>query len=162
MPHSTSDDSEITPSSANRASGLKFEHSMRTSMEKFPDHVDSFNEQPSEIHTIPIRPLNGYVPPLTGDRWPRRESRSSRYAGTEAGRASSVVRTHGRQKSISEAIRTIRTRRASVSANAHEIADALKAPVSPRLIVCYTHLHCSSSSTDPPRFFVLSGMALRL
>lgn len=42
---------------------------------------------------------------------------------------------HGRQKSLSEAIRTIRTRHGSVSASAHEIADALKAPVSPKLIV---------------------------
>ena len=42
---------------------------------------------------------------------------------------------HTRQKSLSDAIRTIRTRKGSVSANAHEIADALKAPVSVRLIV---------------------------
>ncbi len=47
-----------------------------------------------------------------------------------------VVPRHGRQKSLSEAFKTIRTRRASVSANAHEIADALKAPVSVKLIVC--------------------------
>lgn len=44
-------------------------------------------------------------------------------------------RGHGRQKSLSDAIRTIRTRKGSVSANAHEIADALKAPVSFKLIV---------------------------
>lgn len=42
---------------------------------------------------------------------------------------------HGRQKSLSEAIRTMRTRKMSVSQNAHEIADALKAPLSWRLIV---------------------------
>lgn len=42
---------------------------------------------------------------------------------------------HGRQKSLSDAIRTIKTRKGSVSANAHEIADALKAPVSVKLIV---------------------------
>lgn len=42
---------------------------------------------------------------------------------------------HGRQKSIGEAIRTIRTRKGSVSANAHEIADSLKAPVSVKLVV---------------------------
>ena len=49
-----------------------------------------------------------------------------------------VVPRHGRQKSLSDAFKTIRTRRASVSANAHEIADALKAPVSFKLIVCAT------------------------
>lgn len=42
---------------------------------------------------------------------------------------------HKSRKSISEAIATIRTRNASVSANAHELAQALRAPVSYRLIV---------------------------
>ena len=42
---------------------------------------------------------------------------------------------HGRQKSLSDAIRNIRTRQGSVSANAQEIAEALKAPVSYRLVV---------------------------
>lgn len=36
---------------------------------------------------------------------------------------------------MSEAIRTIRTRSGSVTQNAHELADALKAPVSPKLVV---------------------------
>ncbi len=65
-----------------------------------------------------------------GDRWtPRREStRGNGSIHTGAVR-------HGRQKSLSEAIRSIRGRHGSVSANAQEIADALKAPVSPKLIV---------------------------
>ena len=42
---------------------------------------------------------------------------------------------HSRQKSLGEAFHTIRNRRASVSENAHEIAEALKAPVSYRVIV---------------------------
>jgi solute carrier family 35 protein E1 len=45
------------------------------------------------------------------------------------------ISKHRPHKSISEAITTIRTRNVSVSANAHEIAEALKAPVSYRLIV---------------------------
>ena len=49
-------------------------------------------------------------------------------------RASAGGRFHGWQKSLSDAIRTIRTR-ASVSANAQEIAQALEAPVSRKLIV---------------------------
>lgn len=56
---------------------------------------------------------------------------------------------HGRQKSLSEAIRTIRTRRGSVSQNAHELADALKAPVSPTLVVC----HYPSPSTHDSTIF---------
>ncbi|ORY18021.1 triose-phosphate transporter family-domain-containing protein [Clohesyomyces aquaticus] len=66
-------------------------------------------------------------------RWqPRRESRFGYMNGST--HAPSANR-HGRQKSLSEAIRTIRTRKASVSQNAHELADALKAPLSPRLII---------------------------
>jgi solute carrier family 35 protein E1 len=45
---------------------------------------------------------------------------------------------HGRQKSLSEAIQTVRMRRASISENAQEIADSLKAPVSMKLVVCHT------------------------
>lgn len=74
---------------------------------------------------------NGSTMPT--DRWqPRRDSRLSYANGTSQGPST----RHGRQKSLSEAIRTIRTRKASVSQNAHEIADALKAPLSPKLIVC--------------------------
>lgn len=51
------------------------------------------------------------------------------------GRGSNSGIRHGRQKSLSDAFKTIRTRRASVSANAHEIAEALKAPISVKLIV---------------------------
>jgi solute carrier family 35 protein E1 len=42
---------------------------------------------------------------------------------------------HRPRKSISEAISTIRTRNGSVSANAQELAEALRAPVSYRLVV---------------------------
>lgn len=40
-----------------------------------------------------------------------------------------------RQKSLSEAFRSIKQRRGSVTENAHEVVEALKAPVSPKLIV---------------------------
>ena len=78
---------------------------------------------------------NGGTP---NGRWqPRRDSHvawvNGHVNGTGIGAATG--RSHGRQKSLSDAIRTIRTRRGSVSANAHEIADALKAPVSVKLIV---------------------------
>lgn len=42
---------------------------------------------------------------------------------------------HRPRKSVSEAITAIRARNASMSANAQELAEALKAPVSYRLIV---------------------------
>ena len=40
------------------------------------------------------------------------------------------------RRSISEAWRNVRRRQGSVSANAHDIAEALKAPVSVKLVVC--------------------------
>lgn len=40
-----------------------------------------------------------------------------------------------RQKSLSEALQSIRYRRGSVTENALELTEALKAPVSPRLVV---------------------------
>lgn len=55
---------------------------------------------------------------------------------------------HGQQKSLSEALRTIRGRRGSVSANAHELAHALKAPVSPRLIVFCLIWYMTSALTN--------------
>ena len=67
------------------------------------------------------------------DRWlPRMEIQP--YGNSDDRRGTGP--RHGRQKSLSEALKTIRGRRGSVRANAHELADALKAPVVPRLIVC--------------------------
>jgi solute carrier family 35 protein E1 len=88
-------------------------------------HSSSRTTSPSHAS----QPNGGVIPT---DRWlPRKEARFSYANGTPQGSAT----RHGRQKSLSEAIRTIRTRKASVSQNAHEIADALKAPLSPKLIV---------------------------
>lgn len=44
---------------------------------------------------------------------------------------------HGRQKSIGEAIKNVRTHKGSIGHNAHEIADSLKAPVSPAITVLF-------------------------
>ena len=66
---------------------------------------------------------------------------------------------HRPRKSISEAISTIRTRNGSMSANAHELAEALRAPVSYRLTVCgfmngLAGLDCANTS---PRHCVSFG-----
>ena len=103
----------------------------RDALEKFPD----FDSQKGES-TSPRKPnghANGPVP--TGDRWlPRRESqaRGIAWAATEQ---PSHMNGHSRQKSLGDTLRTIRTRHGSMSQSAHELADALKAPVSPKLIV---------------------------
>jgi solute carrier family 35, member E1 len=132
MPHSTLEESQRRGSSINRATAFKLSNDI-LSMEKFPDHTDGFVSQPEGRSPSPRKvnsQLNGFTPT---DRWqPRRESVSelAQWSGRGIG-----GRSHGRQKSLSDAFRTIRTRRGSVSANAHEIAEALKAPVSPKLIV---------------------------
>ena len=46
-------------------------------------------------------------------------------------------RPHGRQRSLSDAFKTIRSRKASVSENAREVAEALKAPVSMKIVVSH-------------------------
>lgn len=105
-------------------------------MEKFPDHIDipqmgnGSAREPSPLHS-PSTYSNGSA---AQDRWlpvPRRDN------GHANGRQwSAAGRGHGRQKSLSDAFRTIRARNGSISQNAQEIADALKAPVSPKLVVC--------------------------
>jgi solute carrier family 35, member E1 len=104
-------------------------------MEKFPDHNETF-AFPAEGRARSPNKSNGLANDhnQNQERWhPRKEGVGD--STWMNGRASSGGRPHGRQKSLSDAFRTIRTRRASVSANAQEIADALKAPVSPKLIV---------------------------
>ncbi|KAI1045208.1 hypothetical protein LB505_004981 [Fusarium chuoi] len=96
-------------------------------MEKFPDFIDTpLGESPPESPLNPPGWANG-APPRPSDRW--------RPASKSDNGWSTVPRGHNRQKSLTDAIRTIRGRNGSVSQNAHEIADALRAPVSPKLIV---------------------------
>ena len=109
---------------------------------KFPDLVlphlrDPLPTQYEEDAASTVQGTHTYTHPkingiLHSDRWqPRRDGHMARGSGHING----IPVRHGKQKSISEAIHTIRTRKGSVTANAHEIADALKAPVSVKLIV---------------------------
>lgn len=70
-------------------------------------------------------------------RYPPNNHWEGRNLGASWERTNGSIRNpkHRSRKSISEAFNTIRTRNASVSANAHELAQALRAPVSYRLIV---------------------------
>lgn len=101
-----------------------------------PDLLPTHEEEPFVTARTPSPSRNQQLPhgnTHTSERWQARRDSRARFAN---GAAHGPTTRHGRQKSLSEAIRTIRTRKASVSQNAHEIADALKAPVSPTLIVC--------------------------
>lgn len=83
-------------------------------------------------------PGPGLIQPQQSDRWQPRKSASfatwNPQIFSDGPTRTGGVR-HGRQKSLSEAIRTVRTRHGSISQNAHEIAEALKAPVSAKLVV---------------------------
>jgi solute carrier family 35 protein E1 len=139
MPHS------LRASSATRASNLKFpgdanKTNMRSSMEQFPNHVEPMDGQFSHKYSpSPTRHGNGCSngAPSFNSFQPRKDS-GVRANAWGNGSASTGGRGHDRQKSLSDAFRTIRGRGASVStvsANVHEIGDALKAPVSPKLVV---------------------------
>lgn len=106
---------------------------MTSPIDKFPPFIDEVPEtttEPRESHSNSIR----YA---ATDRWePRKQAqfpRDNRHPTLNSKRRS--------RKSISEAISTIRTRNGSVSANAQELAEALKAPVSYKLIVRLLDFH---------------------
>jgi solute carrier family 35 protein E1 len=135
MPHATSDQ---RASSNSRTTPNKFPSTIGGLMEKFPEDIETF------VFPIEGRPRspnksNGLAngQNQSHERWQPRKEGGVGGSTWMNGRASGGGRPHGRQKSLSDAFRTIRTRRASVSANAQEIAEALKAPVSPKLIVCH-------------------------
>jgi solute carrier family 35 protein E1 len=91
-------------------------------------------------------PLNLQLrPSLDSERLPAYwQARRSSRAGPSHSRGFSRGR-HGRQRSLSEAIQVIRERKGSMSQNAQEIADALRAPVSPRLVVSIHNILCPQS-----------------
>ena len=110
----------------------------RGEMFKFPDFEEpaasgvSLATHEEERDRVPSpRPNAKYNGALQGERWQHRRDNHITWSN---GNAKGPSR-HQRQPSLSDAIRTIRTRKGSVSANAQEIAEALKAPISFKLIV---------------------------
>jgi len=106
---------------------------MTSPIDKFPPFSDEPFDTPAgqgEPHSSTSR----YAP---RDLW---ESRKGGAFTREHGNGSTRVSKHRPRKSISEAISTIRTRNASVSANAQELAQALRAPVSYQLIVRFADI----------------------
>jgi len=99
---------------------------------KFPDfdpriskNLPVFEDGNTTIPSSPIQRAGR----ISLDERPRPRSN-----GNTESRWQPVVR-HTKQKSLSEAIRTVRTRKGSVSQNAVEIAEALKPPISIKLVV---------------------------
>lgn len=135
-------------------------------MEKFPDHIDA-PRMPNSISRSPspLKPASGYGLPNGNGNISHSDRRSAPAIKKENGHIGlnglnghnqslspwpeGSKRGHGRQKSLSDAFRTIRTRKGSVSQNAHEIADALRAPVSPKLVVRSLRCYFSPNRTTP-------------
>ncbi|KAJ5343354.1 uncharacterized protein N7506_003178 [Penicillium brevicompactum] len=67
---------------------------------------------------------------------------------------------HRPRKSISEAISTIRTRNGSVSANAQELAEALRAPVSYRLTALCVVWYLTSALTNTSSKSILNALPM--
>ncbi|KAL8831472.1 MAG: hypothetical protein Q9191_000844 [Dirinaria sp. TL-2023a] len=91
------------------------------------------------------RPLSKANGSAYSDRW---QHRRDNHIAWDEGPPRGLAR-HKRQPSLSDAIRTIRTRRGSVSANAQEIAEALKAPISFKLIVSFSTQGFAGRSAKP-------------
>ncbi|EGY20381.1 hypothetical protein VD0002_g5861 [Verticillium dahliae] len=137
-------------------------------MEKFPDHIDAHltTSLPSRgaspargqgyATANGLNGLNGLDGPR--DNWqPRRESRVRFGPPGQPPPVTPQARGHGRQKSLSDAFRTIRSRQGSVSQNAHEIADALRAPVSPTLVILCLLWYASSALTNTSSKSILTA-----
>ena len=117
------------------------------SNERFPDlhppsgdHLAVLDEQNKATTTSrtpsPTKPTLA----LRDDEWQARRENHLSWGNGQINIAG--PRGHGRQKSLSDAFRTIRSRKASVGENAHELAEALKAPVSIKIIVrpCFAYM----------------------
>jgi solute carrier family 35 protein E1 len=132
MPTSISTMERRSSSSASRLPAFKFPGDSQQ------DHLPTFREEPTDrmpSETPNSSKQNGRTNgAVANDRWQPRKESYSMWSSSSNSRSSMH---HGRQKSLGDALRTIKGRRASVSANAQEIADALKAPVSPKLIVIF-------------------------
>ena len=110
--------------------------------EKFPDFQDSqsgdyfpkFHEgevgRNGAARTSSPTKSNGV---LYNQRWQIRKDNHLAWGDGHLHVAS--PRQHERHRSISDTFRNIRTRKASVSENAQEIAEALKAPISFKILV---------------------------
>ena len=134
--------------------------SNRTDLSKFPDleeHNSSRDLLPTyeegESSNTSARILspgrfNNTNGSARDDRW---QPRRGPPLGWSKGAFNDMGPKHKRQKSLGDAIRTIRTRRGSVSQNAHELADALKAPISIKFTVR------SMSSQDLVKQFTKQG-----
>ncbi|KAK6583568.1 hypothetical protein PZA11_003298 [Diplocarpon coronariae] len=151
MPHATRKSVSGIPSFKFPADSLP---TMRNSTETSPDQTESLDAM-SPYPTSPARPNTYTNGSAFADRWQPRTDNGSR-GSAPSGQASTGGK-RSRQKSLSDAFKTIRSRKGSVSANVHEVADALKAPVSPKLIVLCVIWYMSSALTNTSSKAILNA-----
>lgn len=97
--------------------------------EKFP----SFEETRSEEKLHPPAGPQHSRPPINALPVNNRPVRKSSQTGWES--RDGRLHKHRTKRSVSEAFDNFRQRRGSITANTHELAEALKAPISYKLIV---------------------------
>lgn len=96
----------------------------------FPEYDESEDGRNGSARTLSPAKTNGG---LHGERW---QTWNDNHLAWRDGHLNVAgPRQHGRHRSISDAFKNIRIRKASVSENAHEIVEALKAPISLRILV---------------------------
>lgn len=135
-----------------------------TGKEKFPDldhsqsgdylsTIDASNEGATTSSRTPSPAKANGV--LHGERWQARKDHHLVWGNGHTNLT--PPRAQGRQRSLSDAFKTIRSRKASVSENAREVAEALKAPVSMKIVVCTSLITIFLGTKHCFRFYALSG-----
>ena len=97
--------------------------------EKFPSFEDT-RLGDKQYPIIQPQDVSPQVSPLSVKNWPARRSSQTGWEKRNGG-----LHKHRSKRSVSEALDNFRQRRGSLSMNTHELAEALKAPVSYKLIV---------------------------
>ncbi|KAK4155236.1 triose-phosphate transporter family-domain-containing protein [Chaetomidium leptoderma] len=124
--------------------------------EKFPDFHDAGHAFLSAQPATQRWPQNGAAygngSATQSDRWHARRDSRVRWAPREPISGSSG---HGKTNSISNAVHRMRS--ASMSQNAHEIAEALRAPVSWKLIALCVMWYWSSAMTNTSSKTILTA-----
>ncbi|PWY79538.1 glucose-6-phosphate/phosphate and phosphoenolpyruvate/phosphate antiporter [Aspergillus heteromorphus CBS 117.55] len=145
--------SSIRLSDLQAPAAASISHQMTSPIDKFPPFHDGLYETTTESREEhPISSI-GYTPT---DYW---ESRTPAQLPRDLKNGGVPLNSkRGPRKSISEAISTIRTRNASVSANAQELADALRAPVSYKLIILCLVWYMTSALTNTSSKSILNAL----
>ncbi|PYI12128.1 TPT-domain-containing protein [Aspergillus sclerotiicarbonarius CBS 121057] len=125
---------------------------MTSPIDKFPPFIDEVYEATVESREVHSNTSIRYAPT---DRWePRKQVQFPR----DHKHGPALNSKRGSRKSISEAISTIRTRNGSVSANAQELAEALRAPVSYKLIILCLIWYTTSALTNTSSKSILNAL----